>query len=166
MRNKFDKNNKHIHSSKGVIPSFKKESKYSVLNYLNMIPAGTISNKSSPKLKYKIMTVDPDNPNLYSIKKIGSKECVTIDRLGDQFMELCNPTRNKDQQFEIEYTGRKAREMKLLHKESKQNFIPKAVSDAYDKEQKELHELGQDEYESKSKSKINQNDMPLFYLNK
>ena len=166
MRNKFDKNNEHIHSAKGVIPSFKKESKYSVLNYLNMIPAGIISNKSSPTLKYKIMTVDPDNPNLYSIKKIGSKECVTIDRLGDQFMELCNPTRNKDQQFEIEYTGRKAREMKLLHKESKQNFIPKAVSDAYDKEQKELQELGLDEYESKSKSKINKNEMSLFYLNK
>ena len=168
LRSKFDKNQKHIHSAKGVIPSLKKETKYSVINYLNMVPEGQISNKASPKLKYKIMTVDPDDPNLYSITKMGTKECVTIDKLGDQFLELCNATRNKDQQFEIEYTGRNVREMKLIHKDSKQDFIPKEVSEAYEKNQEE-QKIAFNKFGTKKKdmeSNIKKNDMNKFMLSK
>lgn len=167
LRSKFSKNQEHLHTSKGAIPSLKKETKYSVLNYLNMIPEGKISNKASPKLKYKIMTVDPDDPNLYSITKMNTKECVTIDKLGDQFLELCNATRNKGQQFQIEYTGNNIREMKLIHKESKQDFIPKEVSEAYDKEQEEQKKIASNKFGGRHKnmeSKINKNDMNKFML--
>ena len=168
LRSKFNKNQEHIHSAKGVIPSFKKETKYSVLNYLNMVPEGIVSNKASPKLKYKIITVNPDNPNLYSIKKIGTKECITIDKLGDQFSQLCNATRNKDQQFELEYTGRNIKELKLIHKESKQDFIPKEITDSYEKEleDKKTAFIKFGVKKTNLESKINKNDMNKFMLSK
>ena len=32
-------------------------------------------------------------------------------------MELCNATQNKDQQFELEYTGRNVKDLASIHKE-------------------------------------------------
>ena len=60
--------------------------------------------------------------------------------------------------------------MKLIHKESKQDFIPKEVTKAYNKEQDEIRKqslsLNNNNQRNDIKSNINQKDINKYMLSK
>lgn len=87
----------------------KKPTKYSVLNYLYLLPEGFLTHKISKK-KMKAITADENKSNSYTIRKFNPSTlkydvCLSVN--GDIVEEkVCNPG-EKSQQWEIEFVGDK-----------------------------------------------------------
>lgn len=100
---------------KGWKKSNKKDTKYSILAYTNLIPEGFIKHRSSNKIMY-IKTVSMNSPNEYLVKNFNPTTekydaCLSVK---DKSLEdkNCNPN-NKNQVWLLELTGNTPTEIRL-----------------------------------------------------
>lgn len=141
--------NDNVYKGSGWQFYSKKPTKYSVLNYLYLLPQGFLKHKISEK-KMKAVTVDENKSNSYTIRKINPSTneydvCISID--GNLIKEkYCNSSDNS-QIWQIEFIGNKKDcRIKKGNKYLKQMPVSNSSSSTIDSLISELPASGEPDY--------------------
>lgn len=114
--NKDTHSNKPVNKGKGWVKSGKKDDKYSVIRYLNLVAEAELLERDTQK-RYYAKTIDTNQPNAYSIQEYDPDTekfglCARVsNEEGTQYVE-CDPS-DKKQVWELELSGNKKGETRV-----------------------------------------------------